>query len=97
MFYKNSNIESSPQEIWIRICFLEINGSPSLFITKNLFFLHQKSIIPTFDTLFWDFRITIENSLPAHTNSSLLCTELYPYDSQIWFNKHNKYVLMGEK
>ena len=24
------NIESSPQEIWIRIRFLEINGSPSL-------------------------------------------------------------------
>ena len=29
MFYKN-NKESCPQEIWIRICFLEINGSPSL-------------------------------------------------------------------
>ena len=28
-FFKN-NIESSPQEIWIRIRFLEINGSPSL-------------------------------------------------------------------
>ena len=24
------NIESSPPEIWIRICFLEMNGSPSL-------------------------------------------------------------------
>ena len=28
-----SNIESSPQEIWIRIHFLEINGSPSLLLS----------------------------------------------------------------
>ena len=27
------NVESSPQEIWIRIRFLENNGSPSLVIT----------------------------------------------------------------
>ena len=27
------NIESSPPEKWISIRFLEINGSPSLFIT----------------------------------------------------------------
>ena len=32
-FIKN-NIKSSPQEIWIRIHFLELNGSPSL--TKTL-------------------------------------------------------------
>ena len=25
------NLESRPQEIWIRVRFLEINGSPSLF------------------------------------------------------------------
>ena len=24
------NVELSPQEIWVRICFLQINGSPSL-------------------------------------------------------------------
>ena len=28
------NVESSPQEIWIRIRFLEKNGSPSLIYTK---------------------------------------------------------------
>ena len=32
-----NNIESSPQEIWIRICFLKINGSPSLDITNNIY------------------------------------------------------------
>ena len=32
-FIKN-NIESSLQEIWIRIHFLEINGSPSLVLTQ---------------------------------------------------------------
>ena len=26
-------IESSPPMIWIRICFLEINGTPSLILT----------------------------------------------------------------
>ena len=30
------NQESSPQEIWIWIHFLEINGSPSLYITPPL-------------------------------------------------------------
>jgi hypothetical protein len=29
MSYKK-NVESSPLEIWTRICFLEINGYPSL-------------------------------------------------------------------
>jgi len=28
------NTESSPQEIWIRIFFLEINGSPSLILSR---------------------------------------------------------------
>ena len=31
MFYKKNYIESSLHGIWIRIRFLEINGSPSLF------------------------------------------------------------------
>ena len=31
------NIESSSCEIWIRIRFLEINGSPSLFLYKSYF------------------------------------------------------------
>ena len=37
------NIESSPQEIWIRIHFLEINGSPSLvfsFIKDEMYKLN---------------------------------------------------------
>ena len=29
------NIESSPQEIWIRIRFLAINGSPSLILRRE--------------------------------------------------------------
>ena len=36
MFNKN-NIELRPQEIWIRIRFLDINGSPSL--VKNISFI----------------------------------------------------------
>ena len=41
-----NNIESSPQEIWIRIRFLEINGSPSLELAKsngNFFAIASKS------------------------------------------------------
>ena len=37
-FIKN-NIESTPQEIWIRIRFLEINGSTSLLVTLGNFAL----------------------------------------------------------
>jgi hypothetical protein len=33
--FLNINIESSPPEIWIRIRFLEINGSPSLLATHK--------------------------------------------------------------
>ena len=35
LFIKN-NIESSPREIWIRIRFLEINGSPSLDLIHDI-------------------------------------------------------------
>ena len=37
--FKKKNIESSPPEIWIRIRFLEINGSPSLVLTTYIFFI----------------------------------------------------------
>ena len=33
--FNKKNIELSPQEIWIRIRFLEINGSPSLVLRLN--------------------------------------------------------------
>ena len=41
------------------------------FTTENVFkiFVHQKSLIPPFNTCFFD-TTTIETSLPAHTNSS---------------------------
>ena len=32
------NIELSPQEIWIRVHFLEINGSPSLLLNIQLIY-----------------------------------------------------------
>ena len=35
--FKKIYIESSPQEIWIRIRFLEINGSPSLVNIRQLY------------------------------------------------------------
>ena len=39
MFLKKNKIEAIPQEIWIRIRFLEINGSPSLLLqNKETFF-----------------------------------------------------------
>ena len=37
------NVESGPPEIWMRIRFLEISGSPSLE------FVYQKSEIPAFN------------------------------------------------
>ena len=43
MFHKN-NIESSPQEIWIRIRFLEINGSPSMVLIKYFTFININSL-----------------------------------------------------
>ena len=33
--FSKKNVESSPQEIWTRIRFLEISGSPSLEKSKN--------------------------------------------------------------
>ena len=38
------NIKSNPPEIWIRIRFLEINGSPSLSITLNFFFFFLQNL-----------------------------------------------------
>ena len=40
-WFKKINIESSPPEIWIRIHFLEINGSPSLLITQEIMMLFK--------------------------------------------------------
>ena len=46
MFYKN-NKASSPKDIWIRIRFLEINGSQSLLITIQIY--HIKTEVNNFD------------------------------------------------
>ena len=41
------NIESSPLETWIRIRFLEINGSPSLELKHALAQSHRYKQIPS--------------------------------------------------
>ena len=46
------NIESSPPEIWIRICFLEINGSPSLLKSYLLILLKTLALLTTFVLVF---------------------------------------------
>ena len=35
---RKNNIESIPWEIWIRICFLDIKGSPSMLKTQCQYF-----------------------------------------------------------
>ena len=42
MFYKKYYIESSPQEIWLRIRFLEINGYPSLTDPRTFYYFAFK-------------------------------------------------------
>jgi hypothetical protein len=45
-YFIKINIESSPPEIWIRIRFLEINGSPSLVKIIDVYYEYRVRVRP---------------------------------------------------
>ena len=71
-----NNIESSPREIWIRIRFLEINGSPSLIISyySLIYWRNSKKNIVLFKSFRNCKRCNKGNfTLKPNSNKILLC------------------------